>query len=112
MKIDPDQVRREMEEEFIRVGGPGGQHRNRNETGVRLRHPPTGITVIAVENRSRERNRKVAFERLLDRIRARYARPKRRIPTRPSGASRRERLEEKRRHARLKEKRRKPAPEE
>ena len=106
-----ERIRRETVETFIRVGGPGGQHRNRNETGVRLRHLPTGITVIATESRSRARNRKVAWQRLIERIAARRARPKRRIPTRPSLAADRKRLEDKRRRSLRKMRRRSPEPE-
>ncbi len=106
-----ERIRRETVETFIRVGGPGGQHRNRNETGVRLRHLPTGITVIATESRSRARNRKVAWQRLLERIAARMARPKRRIPTRPSQASDRKRLEDKKRRSIRKTRRQPPEPE-
>jgi len=107
-EIDRDKIRRETTEEFIRVGGPGGQHRDRNETGVRLRHVPTGIVVVAVESRSRERNRKTAWGRLFERIAARFARRKKRIATKPSGASREARLAEKRRLSRRKEERRRP----
>jgi ribosome-associated protein len=107
-----EQIRRETVETFIRVGGPGGQHRNRNETGVRLRHLPTGITVIATESRSRARNRKVAWQRLIERIAARMARPKRRIATRPSRAAERNRLEEKKRRSLRKMRRRPPEEEE
>lgn len=111
-RIDPDRVRREIVEEFIRVGGPGGQHRNKNETGVRIRHMPTGVVVTATESRSRAHNRKVAFERLMKRLAARFARRKNRIPTRPSRAVRAERLADKRHRSRLKKGRGRPAGEE
>jgi protein subunit release factor B len=113
--VDPERekrIREETVETFIRVGGPGGQHRNRNETGVRLRHLPTGITVIATESRSRARNRKTAWRRLFDRIAARMACPKRRILTKPSRASEEKRLEEKKRRSLRKRRRRPPKLEE
>jgi protein subunit release factor B len=97
--------------EFVKAGGPGGQHRNKSETGVRLVHVPTGITVTANERRERTRNLALAWERLekaLER-RARKAKPRRK--TKPSSSSVRRRLEVKARRARTKEGRRPPPSE-
>ena len=47
-----------------RASGPGGQHRNKVESAVRLRHRPTGVTVIAEESRSQAENRVRALRRL------------------------------------------------
>ncbi len=79
--------------------GPGGQHRNKTESGVRLRHLPTGITVTATERRSRNQNLQAAIERLEKRL-ERLRRPKKiRRPTRPTASSRARRLEAKRRRS-------------
>lgn len=50
--------------EPFRGSGPGGQHRNKTETGIRLRHRATGIVVQAAERRSRPQNLSVALGRL------------------------------------------------
>lgn len=54
----------ECEVQTYRASGPGGQNRNKVETAVRLRHRPTGITVIAEESRSQAENRARALRRL------------------------------------------------
>ncbi len=53
----------------FRGSGPGGQHRNKTETGVRVVHVPTGTSVRIDSGRSRERNRELAFSTLLARLR-------------------------------------------
>jgi protein subunit release factor B len=94
------------EESFFVGGGPGGQHRNKTESGVRLRHPPTGIVVTATERRSQMQNRGAALERLRVRLAALAREPVRRKPTRATRASRQRRLDAKRRLARKKQERR------
>ena len=48
----------------FRVSGPGGQHRNRRNTAVRLVHEPTGMVGQATERRSQLQNRAEALQRL------------------------------------------------
>ena len=50
--------------ETFRSGGPGGQHQNTTDSGVRLVHLPTGISATSTDERSQHRNRQVALERL------------------------------------------------
>jgi ribosome-associated protein len=98
----------ESELEFFIGGGPGGQHRNKTASAVRLRHTPTGIVVLATERRSQAQNRSVAVERLRARLIARAIKPKERRKTSPSRAQKTKRLDEKRRDSERKAARRPP----
>ncbi|MGD8322651.1 MAG: peptide chain release factor-like protein [Gemmatimonadota bacterium] len=96
--------------ETFRAGGPGGQHQNTTESGVRLVHLPTGTRVVARDERSQHRNRQLALERLRARLERRNRRAQPRIPTKVPRKEKRRRLEEKRRRSELKRKRRPPDP--
>ncbi|MHC4939569.1 MAG: peptide chain release factor-like protein [Planctomycetota bacterium] len=103
-------ARRDVVVTFLRASGPGGQHRNKTETGVRLLHVPTGIVVTATERRSRRQNLDVAFERL-ERKLAELRKPKKkRVATKPTRASRERRLQEKKKRGETKRQRRSPPP--
>ncbi|MBX3517078.1 MAG: aminoacyl-tRNA hydrolase [Rhodospirillales bacterium] len=127
----------EIEERFVRSGGPGGQNVNKVATAVQLRfdvrHSPSlpvdvrarlerlagrlvtreGVLVITAQRfRTQERNRQDALERLLEWIRRALIVPRSRRPTRPSAAAVRNRLEAKRRRATLKARRREGSGEE
>lgn len=54
----------EIRYETLRASGPGGQHVNKTESAVRAVHIPTGMNVVASDQRSQWQNKKLATERL------------------------------------------------
>ena len=127
---------KEITEVFVRSAGPGGQHVNKVSTAVQLRFDAAGspslprdtkmrllrmagsrltengeLIIRAQRFRSREQNRKDALERLLALIRKAAEKPRQRIPTRPSRASRQRRMADKRHRAAVKRHRHPPGSE-
>jgi ribosome-associated protein len=127
--LDP----REIEESFVRAGGPGGQHVNTTSTAVQLRfdvrRSPSlpddvrrrlerlagsrltrdGVLVLHAQGqRSQLRNRQEALARLVDLVRAAARPPIPRKATKPTKASKRRRLDGKKKHGALKALRRPP----
>jgi ribosome-associated protein len=110
---------------FSTAGGPGGQHVNTSNTRAEVvfdlaaspslrddvrerlvaRLGPV-VSVVASDRRSQLRNRELAVERLVQRLRDGLVEPVRRRPTRPTLASKRRRLEAKRRQGDRKQQRR------
>jgi ribosome-associated protein len=112
----------ELVERFSRSSGPGGQSVNTTDSRVELVFDVTAsstlsaaqrdrvraalgdrVVVVASEQRSQHRNRTAARERLADRLRTALAPPPvPRVPTKPSRAAQRRRVEGKRRRAQVK----------
>src|SRR3954447_4264200 len=62
--LTEDQLLAQCEVDTYRASGPGGQKRNKTSSAVRLRHPPSGLLVIAEESRSQHENKARALKRL------------------------------------------------
>ncbi|MHB1144719.1 MAG: alternative ribosome rescue aminoacyl-tRNA hydrolase ArfB [Thiobacillus sp.] len=118
---------REIQEDFVRASGPGGQNVNKVSTAVQLRfdvaHSPSlpdpvrarlialagrrvtqdGVLILSAERyRSQRRNRDDALERLIEMIREACEVDKPRRPTRPTLASKKRRLDSKQRRGETK----------
>jgi ribosome-associated protein len=122
LAIDEDEVTWSA----MRASGPGGQNVNKVSTAVELRfdvgtallpddlkarlRPLAGrqltqdgvLVITAQETRSQERNREIALQKLVDLLRKAAHRPKRRIATKPTRASKTRRLDSKSKHAKTK----------
>ena len=62
--LDAEALLRQCDVERSRASGPGGQHRNKVETAIRITHRPSGVTAWASERRSQAENQRVALFRL------------------------------------------------
>ena len=109
MRVDD----RDLVEEFSRSGGRGGQNVQKVETKVVLRHVPTGIRVVAQEERTREANRMRARERLIEALALRERRARQRAEAersrersrraKRSRVTKKQMAEEKRRRSKIKQ---------
>jgi ribosome-associated protein len=117
----------EIELRVSRSSGPGGQHAQKSSTRVEAvldveassaltdaqkrrvmgRAGPV-LRAVAQDERSQSRNRELATERLVEKLRAALAVPRRRVATKPTAAARERRLEAKRRRSRTKTLRKPP----
>jgi ribosome-associated protein len=119
--------RSEIELRTSRSSGPGGQHAQKSETRVEavfdveassalsvaqkrrvVAKAGPVLRAIAQDERSQLRNKDLATERLVESLREALRVPRRRVPTKPSAASRERRLEQKKRRGQVKRLRRQP----
>ena len=113
-----------------RSSGPGGQHAQKSSTRVEAvfdvaessalteaqKRRVAGragsvLRAVSQDERSQARNRELAVERLVAKLREALAVPRRRVPTRPTQAARERRLAEKKQRGRRKRLRRPPVEE-
>src|ERR1700730_8719399 len=107
-----DDLLRECEVEPFRASGPGGQHVNKTESAVRLRHLPSGVVVTSQQERSQHRNKSLCLQTLREKVEKLHYRPAKRVPTRKSRSAKTRTLEEKARCSRIKRVRSKPSTDE
>jgi ribosome-associated protein len=117
--------RSEIELRTSRSSGPGGQHAQKSETRVEavfdveassalsdaqkrrvVAKAGPVLHAIAQDERSQLRNKELAIERVVESLREALRVPRRRVPTKPSAASRGRRLEQKKRRSQVKRLRR------
>jgi ribosome-associated protein len=117
----------EIELRVSRSSGPGGQHAQKSSTRVEalfdveassaltdgqkrrvVAKAGSVLRAVAQDERSQLRNRELAVERLVEKLRAALAVPRRRVATAPTKTARERRLESKRRRGRTKALRRPP----
>lgn len=103
---------RECEVWTFRASGPGGQHVNKTETAVRIKHLPTGLVVTSREERSQYRNKSTCLQKLRERVARLNHRQPARVPTRVPRSAKNRTLEAKARRSRLKRQRAKPSADE
>ena len=107
-----EELLRECEVDTFRSSGPGGQHVNKTESAVRLKHLPTGLVVTAQQERSQHRNKALCLQKLRERVARLNHRPAKRVPTRVPRSAKNRTLEEKARRSHIKRLRSRPSADE
>jgi len=123
--MDAESIRSEIAFRFSRSSGPGGQHAQKSSTRAEalfdveesaglseaerkrvLAKLGPVVRAVAQDERSQLRNRELATERILEQLRAAVRVQRKRKPTKPSAASREQRLDDKRKRGETKRLRR------
>ncbi len=108
---DEDLLRECLMDTF-RASGPGGQHVNKTESAVRLKHLPTGLVVTSRAERSQHQNKAHCLRKLREKVEKLNHRPASRVPTRVPRSAKNRTLEEKSRRSNIKRLRSKPSTDE
>ena len=107
---DEKSLKRDTKVQFFRgSSGPGGQNVNKVASAVRVRHIPSGITIVVKDERSQIQNERIAFQRLKERLeKLNKPRKPRRISAKLPRAAKEKRLQQKRHISQKKESRQPP----
>ena len=104
-----DELLQQCEVQTFRSSGPGGQHVNKTESAVRLKHLPSGVVVSSQQERSQYRNKAICLDKLRSKVAQLNYRAPKRVPTRIPKAAKNRTLQEKTRRGEIKRLRSKPA---
>jgi peptide chain release factor 2 len=107
-----EEILQQCQVQTFRSSGPGGQHVNKTESAVRLKHMPSGIVVSSQQERSQHRNKAICLEKLRRKVDQLNYRAPKRVPTKVSKAAKDRTLHEKARRAQIKKLRTKPGADE
>ena len=92
-QLEDDALLAQCDVQVHRAGGPGGQHRNKVETAIRLVHGPSGVAAEGKDQRSKTQNLRAALGRLREKLERKAYRPPPRRKTKPTRGSKKRRLE-------------------
>ena len=96
---------KDLKVECTKSSGPGGQHKNKRFTAVRITPLPSGLVSVAKSERSQAQNKRLALEQLKAKWFEKFKERKKRIATRKSHAARERILAQKKKRSLVKKRR-------